>query len=88
MMDRLLIENLAIIGATATFLRFVGLGPIGRALARRSESRTVDGGRLAELEARLANPERANRQVLELEDRLEFTELLLSRQREADRVTE
>jgi len=87
-MDRLLIENLATIGAISAFLGFVVLGPIGRALARRIEGRTVDGGRLAELEARLADLERSNRQVLELEDRLEFAERLLSRQREADRVTE
>ena len=76
-MDRLLIENLATILSITGLLGFVALGPIGRALARRIEGsadRSVDL-----LERRLAELERSHHRLLELEERVEFSERLLAR---------
>ena len=59
LITRLLVENLATILAITGVIGFVALGPIGRALARRTS---------------------------ELEERVDFTERLLARDRDAARL--
>ncbi|HXE56725.1 MAG TPA: hypothetical protein VNK43_01880 [Gemmatimonadales bacterium] len=70
----------------------VGLGPIGRALARRIEGRGVAESRLEELlarlEARLGDVERAHDRLAEVEERLDFAERLLARSPGPERGSE
>lgn len=47
---------------------------------------SADEGRLAELEERLAHLELSQERVLELEERLDFAERLLTQQRQPDRL--
>lgn len=65
-------------------------GPLGRALARRIEgSRAADhdaSQRLEEVEARLQSLELTQERMLELEERLDFAERLLARDKEPLRV--
>lgn len=60
-----------------------------RALAARAEYSTgeVQAERVLDLEARVAELEMAQGRVLELEERLDFTERLLTRQRDAGRLS-
>ncbi len=84
--DVRLIENLATITSITLLLGFVALGPIGRAIARKIEGRTGEAladAERAELGARLSQSEA---RLLELEERLDFTERLLARQHEAERL--
>jgi hypothetical protein len=66
------------------------LGPLAQALARRMEGRAAgDPGtarELAELESRVRELEVQQGRVLELEERLDFTERLLAQQRDATRI--
>ncbi len=86
LITRLLVENLATILAITGIIGFVALGPIGRALARRIEGRDHDDAELAELGARLARLEQQARRTSELEERVDFTERLLARDRDAARL--
>lgn len=65
-------------------------GPLGRAIARRIEgSRSADQDlvqRLEEAEARLQSLELTQERMLELEERLDFTERLLAREKDASRI--
>lgn len=60
-------------------------GPLGKALARRIEgSKAADedtAERLSEVEHRLMALEGAQERILELEERLDFTERLLAREK-------
>jgi len=80
--NRLLIENLATIAAISLLLGTLVLGPVGRALARRIEGKRVDSGDEGLRDA-LADTEH---RVAELEARLEFTERILSEQRDPPRL--
>lgn len=53
-----------------------------RATARRGSDGPGEPGRLEELEARVADLEAAQSRMLELEERVDFAERLLSQQRE------
>ncbi len=71
----------------------VSLGVLGwrrhRALQRRGPGTDTDPGspnRLYDLESRVADLEAAQGRVLELEERLDFTERLLAQQRETSRL--
>ncbi|HSB54209.1 MAG TPA: hypothetical protein VLD58_07620 [Gemmatimonadales bacterium] len=55
-----------------------------RARARRHAEELPDPDRLAELEARVADLEQGHDRLVELEERLDFTERMLVRQREQD----
>ncbi len=83
---RLLIENMATIVALTGIVCVVALGPIGRALARRIEGRPVDHSGFLELRERLADLERAQSHVTELEERLDFAERLLAQRSEPARL--
>lgn len=62
---------------------FVLRGPVGKAMARRLEGGSGDHmGRIDELEARVADLERDR---VELAERIEFTERLLSQARDGQR---
>ncbi|MEP7324880.1 MAG: hypothetical protein ABI836_02935 [Gemmatimonadota bacterium] len=65
-------------------------GPLGRALARRIEgSRFQDhdtAQRLEEAEARLQSLELTQERMLELEERLDFAERLLAREKDSPRI--
>lgn len=76
--------------AGGTFLGWKLLSPLVHALARRLEPRSGDPAsalELAELRARVEELEAQQGRVLELEDRLDFAERLLARQRDAARLT-
>lgn len=85
------------IGQFAMFFA-VGLGllgfffsPIGGAVGRWKESRARKGGdpdRFHELEARVVELEANCERMAEMEERLDFAELLLARQREMERLPE
>ena len=81
-----LIENVATILAGTLLLAAVALGPIGRALARRLEGRSVEAADLSEIRARIAALEQSETRLHELEERLDFAERLLARQPEPDRL--
>lgn len=73
----------------SVFLGWKLLGPLMQALARRLEPRSAEpatAGELAELRVRVQELEAQQGRVLELEDRLDFAERLLARQREAARL--
>lgn len=53
-----------------------------RATARRGTDAPSEPGRMEELEARMADLEAAQSRMLELEERVDFAERLLSQQRE------
>ncbi len=53
-----------------------------RGLARRSHAAEVDEDRMAQLEERLLDLEGTQQRVMELEERLDFTERLLARERD------
>jgi hypothetical protein len=53
-----------------------------RALARQQQETVTDGERLEQLEDRLMELEAAQQRVLELEERVDFTERLLARERD------
>lgn len=57
------------------------IGPIGRALGRRIESRTSASGMSPDLEEHLAELDRLERRVAEAEERLDFAERMLAEQR-------
>jgi len=59
------------------------LSPIARAMAERLRPRHDDAGRQHELAAKV---ERLQQDMLELEERLDFAERLLSKQRESARL--
>ena len=65
-------------------------GPLGRAVARRIEgSRAGDHEtvqRLEEVEARLQTLELTQERMLELEERLDFAERMLAREKDAPRL--
>jgi hypothetical protein len=66
-------------------------GPIGRALAARLQGRksaAPEESRLRELEARVAELEQSQARLAEVEERLDFNERMLSRQRDAARLGE
>lgn len=87
------------IGQFAMFLA-IGLAslgfffsPVGTAVGRWIESwggkgGAADAGQLAELESRLAELEANCERMGEIEERLDFAERLLARQREMDRLPE
>lgn len=85
-MMRLLIENVAAILAGTVVLGALVLGPIGRALARRIEGRSAESAELLEMRSRLAALEHGESRLRELEERLDFTERLLARHVEPDRL--
>jgi hypothetical protein len=59
--------------------------PIARAYARRLEAGAAPAaGDLAELQERVAELERRDARVLELEERLDFAERLLAQQRDRE----
>jgi Tfp pilus assembly protein PilO len=63
------------------------LRPLIRAFARRIEGRTVDSqlkGEVEQLHEQVAELEPLQRRVLELEERIEFTERLLAQRRDGD----
>ena len=60
----------------------IARGPIGKALARRLEGPTSDG----ELSALRSEMEVMSERVADLEERLDFTERLLSQERERPRL--
>jgi hypothetical protein len=66
------------------------LGPLAQALARRLEGRAAGdpgtGRELTELQVRVRELEAQQGRVLELEERLDFTERLLAQQRDATRI--
>lgn len=66
-------------------LLFTVVVPIGRALVRRMEGRGPDSsvGELEEIRVRLQQLEAREARVAELEERLDFAERLLTREREA-----
>ena len=66
-------------------LLFTVVVPIGRALVRRMEGRGPDSGvgELEEIRSRLQQLEAREARVAELEERLDFAERLLTREREA-----
>lgn len=76
-MERLLIENLATIAALTLLLGSVAVGPIGRAIARRIEGR--HGAPDRDLERCQLELEQTRQRLLELEERVDFTERLLAR---------
>lgn len=84
------IGPLAALLVVATSVVLVLRGPLGRALARRIEgSRSPDHDailRLEEVEARLQALELTQERMLELEERLDFAERLLAREKDPLRV--
>lgn len=68
---------------------FVLLRPLVRAWAGRLEGRSADGkliDAVNDMQARLDDMEQLHSRVAELEERLDFTERLLSQQREPSRL--
>jgi hypothetical protein len=69
----------------AAFLAWKLLGPLAQALARRLEGRPGSGAQLdhdlADLRSRVHELEAQQGRVMELEERLDFAERLLARQR-------
>jgi len=69
---------------------FILRGPLGRALAKRIEgSKAVDdetAHRLEELESRVQTVELTQERMLELEERVDFAERLLAREKDVPRV--
>ena len=84
------IAPLAALLVVAVSVILVLRGPLGRALARRIEgSRAADhdaAQRLEEVEARLQSLELTQERMLELEERLDFAERLLAREKEPLRM--
>ncbi len=81
------IFSLATLGAATLLL--VLRSPVGRALARRIEGGHAEGAdteRVELLEHRVHDLEAAQLRVAELEDRVDFTERLLSRGRDAEQA--
>lgn len=73
-------------GVIAVFtLLFTVVIPLGRTLVKRLESRGApgEGLELEEIRARLQSLEAREARVAELEERLDFAERLLTREREA-----
>ena len=85
-MSRLLIENLATILAITGIIAFVALGPIGRAIARRSEGRDPGPADLGDVEGRLGTLEHQAQRVAELEERLDFAERMLAQRPDVARI--
>ena len=76
---------IAVITVAASFV-LVLRGPLGKALARRIEGSRMDedaAERLSEVETRLMALEGAQERILELEERLDFAERLLARDKAA-----
>lgn len=80
--------TLTMVGAVA--LGWKLLGPLAQALARRLEPHAApdpaSATELADLRARVQELEAQQGRVLELEDRLDFTERMLAQQRDAARL--
>jgi hypothetical protein len=53
-----------------------------RGLTRESQAREIDEDRMAQLEERLLDLEATQQRVMELEERVDFTERLLARERD------
>jgi hypothetical protein len=73
-------------GVIAVFtLLFTVVVPLGRALVKRLEARGAhsEGPDLEEIRARLQSLEARDARVAELEERVDFAERLLTREREA-----
>lgn len=67
----------------------VVLWPLARALGRRLEGKPADGelrGEVARLQQRLGELDALQERVVELEERLDFTERLLAQTREPNRL--
>lgn len=78
-------EWVGFVMAIALVVGAIVLYPLVRSLARRLESKTIDADARAELDAlhqRVADLEQVEARLAELENRVEFSERLLTRQRE------
>jgi hypothetical protein len=78
-------EWVGFVAALSIIIGGIILFPLVRALARRLEGKGSDGAMRAELEQlhdRLAEVEHMEQRLAELENRLEFSERLLTQQRE------
>lgn len=79
-------EWVGIVAVVALIVGAVILYPLVRSLARRLEGRAIDADVRTELDAlhhRVADLEQAEARLAELENRVEFSERLLTRQRDA-----
>jgi len=80
--------TLTLVGSV--FLGWKLIGPVMQALARRLEPRSITDPAaatdIAELRARVQELEAQQGRVLELEERLDFTERMLVKQREPSRI--
>ncbi|MEP6571371.1 MAG: hypothetical protein ABJD11_01705 [Gemmatimonadota bacterium] len=84
--DATLIKHLAtILGMTLVGGALI-LGPIGRALARRIAGEHTRTNELDDLHERVQHLEQGENRVSELEERLEFTERVLAKERDAGRL--
>lgn len=65
------------------------IGPVGKALAARitrGSEQGLDPGELDEIHGRLQELEQAQARIAELEERVDFTERLLARQKDQERL--
>ncbi|HSR92030.1 MAG TPA: hypothetical protein VLK88_12055 [Gemmatimonadales bacterium] len=82
-----LMRSLIVVGGVIAAVLL--LGPVGRALARRLERRSANEPEvLPELEALRGRVEQQSQQILELEERLDFSERMLSQRRDSAALTE
>lgn len=83
----------AVLIAVATIIAVIVAGfvlwPLARALARRIEGKSIDPGlvnEVGQLRARVAELEESQHRLLELEERVDFSERLLTQGREGQPV--
>ena len=80
-----------VLGACGLTALGVLRGPVGQALARKIDRQEIGAGSAEELDqlhARLEQLEAGQSRFAELEERLDFTERLLTQQREPDQLRE
>ncbi len=85
-MEGVIALMIPIVAVGGFFVWMIALSPVGKAYAEKVRGQTARSGNPGEHEEVLAAIEQLRHEVAELAERVDFTERLLAKQRDGDRL--